>query len=154
MGAAAAESAHDARSTGVPSRAQPLGLAMLVLVGCMAAVAAQEFDPSAFGTGAAADTFNPSADPLGDVDTYRQLAQADLEGQWSKDDGRNATEKMQECISWLGAGPETDIVCLSEVGGFRQGLGNHLLREPRLETCIPFNCLHQLVRAHNSGSTC
>ena len=73
---------------------------MLVLVGCMAAVAAQEFDPSAFGTGAAAETFNPSADPLGDVDTYRQLAQADLEGQWSKDDGRNATEKMQELLTF------------------------------------------------------
>ena len=97
---AAAEAAHDARSTGVPSRALPLVLAMLVLVGCMAAVAAQEFDPSAFGTGAAAETFNPSADPLGDVDTYRQLAQADLEGQWSKDDGRNATEKMQELLTF------------------------------------------------------
>lgn len=44
--------------------------------------------------------YNPSSDPLGDVDSYKMLQQADVEGQWSKDDGRNATEKMQDVMSF------------------------------------------------------
>jgi hypothetical protein len=46
-------------------------------------------------------SFNPSADPLGNIDSYKMLAQADIEGQWSKDDGKNATEKMNELLSFL-----------------------------------------------------
>lgn len=53
-------------------------------------------DGSSFGGAGAAETFNPSSDPLGDIDTYKSLSQADIEGQWSKDDGRNVTEKMEE----------------------------------------------------------
>lgn len=48
----------------------------------------------------AALSFNPAADPFGNVDTYKLLQQADIEGQWSKDDGRNATEKMEELLSF------------------------------------------------------
>ncbi|EKX39432.1 hypothetical protein GUITHDRAFT_114391 [Guillardia theta CCMP2712] len=45
-------------------------------------------------------SFNPSKDPLGDVDTYRMISSGDVEGEWSKDDGRNITEKMKELMTF------------------------------------------------------
>ena len=50
--------------------------------------------------GATPLSFNPASDPLGDVDTYKMLQQGDVEGQWSKDDGKNATEKMKELLKF------------------------------------------------------
>lgn len=52
------------------------------------------------GPSSAALSFNPATDPLADVDTYKLLTQADIEGQWSQDDGRNVTEKMKELMSF------------------------------------------------------
>ena len=68
---------------------------VLVAVGS-AWVVAQDLPLDGGSFGGVADTFNPSTDPLGDIDTYMSLAKADIEGQWSKDDGRNVTQQMEE----------------------------------------------------------
>jgi hypothetical protein len=72
---------------------------MLVLLALAMAVA-QELPLDGSFAGSVAEAFSPSSDPLGDIDMYRQLSQADVEGQWSKDDGRNATQKMAELLTF------------------------------------------------------
>ena len=61
---------------------------------------AQELPLDGSFSNAAAETFNPSVDPLGEIDTYQSLSRADIEGQWSKDDGRNVTQKMEELLTF------------------------------------------------------
>jgi hypothetical protein len=40
--------------------------------------------------------FNSASDPFADMDNYKLLSKADLSGKWSKDDGRNLTEKLED----------------------------------------------------------
>jgi hypothetical protein len=79
---------------GSPIRSLPWLVFVLGVV-----VTAQEL-PLDGSQATAALSFNPASDPLGDTDTYKLLQQADIEGQWSKDDGRNATEKMMDIVSF------------------------------------------------------
>jgi len=86
---------------GAPPRAPTLGGAALLAVLAAVGVAfAQELPLDGSFGNAAAETFNPSADPLGDIDTYASLSKADIEGQWSKDDGRNVTQKMEDLLTF------------------------------------------------------
>ena len=77
--------------------ARPFWSLIWLLLGI--AVTAQEL-PLDGSQATAALSFNPASDPLGDTDSYKLLQQADIEGQWSKDDGRNATEKMMDIVSF------------------------------------------------------
>jgi hypothetical protein len=45
-------------------------------------------------------SFNPANDPLGDIDNYNLLQKSEVEGEWSKDDGRNETDKMNEILTF------------------------------------------------------
>ena len=45
-------------------------------------------------------TFNPSTDPLGDIDNFKLIIQSEIEGEWSKDDGRNESEKLEEILNF------------------------------------------------------
>jgi hypothetical protein len=74
-------------------------VAAAVLV-CLVALAGCQELPLDGNQATAALSFNPSSDPFGNVDTYKMLQKADIEGQWSKDDGRNATEKMEELLKF------------------------------------------------------
>jgi len=96
------------------------GWLVLILAG-MAIAQELPLDGSFINAGAA-DTFNPSADPLGDIDTYQSLSQNDIEGQWSKDDGRNVTQKMEELLTF-GSIVHVDV----KLVGF-DGDGNYGLR--------------------------
>jgi hypothetical protein len=69
----------------------------------------------------AAETFNPSSDPLGDVDTYLSLSRADVEGQWSKDDGRNVTQKLEE-LRTFGSVVHVDVKLVGFDGDGNYGL--------------------------------
>lgn len=71
--------------------------AMLV---CLVTLAGCQELPLDGNQATAALSFNPASDPFGNVDTYKMLQKADIEGQWSKDDGRNATEKMEELLKF------------------------------------------------------
>ena len=45
-------------------------------------------------------SFNPANDPLGDIDNYNLLQKSEVEGEWSKDDGRNETDKINELLTF------------------------------------------------------
>ena len=45
--------------------------------------------------------FTASSDPFGEIDIYKLLSKADLNGKWAKDDGRNLTEKLGDIQSFV-----------------------------------------------------
>ena len=99
-----------------------LGLVAAAALACGTGAQDLPLDGATLGQqGGAAESFNPSSDPLGDIDTYLSLSKADVEGQWSKDDGRNVTQKLEE-LRTFGSVVHVDVKLVGFDGDGNYGL--------------------------------